>query len=389
MGLSESAYYPQLAALASENYAHELTALATVFPANGIEENAGVDLSWLLFDFGGRKATVAEAREELMLANVNFNATHQKIVFEVTENFYDYNTSRQQVEAAQSTLQAAQFVSDASKARFDNGLGTTQDVLQAEQELAQADYDLEASQGALDDAQVTLVHALGVFPTIQIHVAGIPEKPVQDNLDEPLDDLVDRALSQRPDLLAKLTSLKASQAAVRKARAAYYPQISLDAGAGWSGKLDVNAYNSPYVGNSKPVYNAGLAIEFPIFDGFTRRNNLRAAQFQLKAAESDLADSRDTAVEEVMKTYTDLKTALRKQDAAEALLSAAQTAFDASLESYKNGLGTYVNVEVAQRNLAAARTTLVDTRSAIHTSRIALALSVGDLAKPAPADPSQ
>jgi len=384
IGLSESAYYPHLAALASEDFAHQLTALSTVFPANGIEENTGVDLDWLLFDFGGRKATVAEARQELMLANVNFNATHQKIVFNVTESFYGYNTSRQQVEAAQSTLQAAQTVAEASEARFDNGLGTTQDVLQAEQELAQADYDLEASQGALSDAQVTLVHALGVFPTVQIHVVGIPEKPVPDNLDESLDDLVDRALSQRPDLLAKLASLKASQAAVHKARAAYYPQISLDAGAGWS-KLDVNAYNSPYVGNSKPVYSAGLAIEFPIFDGFARRNNLRSAESQLKAAESDLANSRDTAVEQVMTTYIDLKTALRKQDAAEVLLSAAQTAFDASLDSYKHGLGTYVDVEVAQRNLADARTTLVDARSAIYTSRIALALSVGDLAKPGPA----
>jgi outer membrane protein len=148
--------------------------------------------------------------------------------------------------------------------------------------------------------------------------------------------------------------------------------------------LDVNAYSSSYVGNSKPVYGAGLAIELPIFDGFARRNKLRIAQSQLKAAESDLTDNRDTAVEEVMINYTDLKTALRKQSAAEVLLSAAQTAFDASLDSYQHGLETYVDVEVAQRNLATARTTLVDVRSAIYTSRTALALSVGDLAKPAP-----
>jgi outer membrane protein len=384
VGLSESAYYPYLAALASEDFAHELTALTTVFPANGIEENAGVDLSWLLFDFGGRKAAVAEAREKLMAANVNFNATHQQIVFAVTEGFYNYNTSRQQVEAAQSTLEAAKTVDEAAKARYDTGLGTTQDVLQAEQELAQADYDLEAAGGAFNDAQVTLVNSLGVFPTAQIQVAEIPEAAVQDDLEEPLDDLIDRALSQRPDLVAKLSSLKASQAAVRKARAAYYPQISLDASGGWS-KLDVNAYSSPYVGNSKPVYAAGLAIELPIFDGFTRRNNLQIAKSQLKAAESDLTDSRDTAVEEVMTSYIDLKTALRKQDAAEVLLAAAQTAFDASLESYKQGLGTYVDVEVAQRNLASARTTLVDTRAAIYTSKTSLALNVGDLAKPVPA----
>jgi TolC family type I secretion outer membrane protein len=385
VGLSKSAYYPYLAALASEEYAHELFALATVFPGSAIEENAGADLNWLLFDFGARSAGVAEARQKLMLANVNFNATHQKIVFGVTESFYDYNTSRQQVQAAKSTLEAAKAVADEAKSRFDNGLGTTQDVLQAEQEMAQADYDLEAAQGAVSDAQVTLVDALGIFPNTPIQIAEIPEKPVTNDLDEPLDDLVDRALEQRPDLVGKLANLKASQAAVRKARAAYYPKISLSANAGWQ-KLDVNAYSSPYTGNSKPDYGAGLEIELPIFDGFERRNNLRIAQSELKGAESDLTDSRDTAVEEVIKAYVDLKTALRKQDAAEVLLSAAQMAFDANLASYKNGLGTYVDVEVAQKNLAGARSTLVDSRSAIYTSRTTLALSVGDLARPAPAN---
>jgi outer membrane protein len=384
VGLSKSAYYPYLAAVASEDFAHSLAAINSVFVDDAFEENAGFDLHWLLLDFGGRKAAVAEARQKLMSANVNFNATHQNVVYAVTESFYGYNTSRQEVEAAQTTLKAAQVVADAAKARFENGLGTTQDALQAKQEWAQADYDLEAAEGAKKDAQVALVDALGIFPATPIRVAAIPEKPVEDDLHEALDGLINRALSQRTDLLVKLADLKASEAAVRKARAAYYPNVSLDASAGWS-KLDISAFNSPYFGNSKPVYGAGLSIELPIFDGFARRDNLRIAEAQRRAAESDLIDSRDHAVEEVIKAYNDLRTALRKQDAAEVLLSAAQTAFDATLESYKNGLGTYVNVEVAQRNLATAQTTLVDARSAVYTSKTTLALKVGDLAKPPPA----
>lgn len=136
VGLSESAYYPYLAALASADFDHQLVALATIFPGNVAAENAGAELNWLLFDFGGRKAEVAEAREKLMIANVNFNATHQQIVFELTKSFYDFNTARQQVEAAESSLQAAQTVDEAAKARFDNGLATKPDVLQAEQQTA-------------------------------------------------------------------------------------------------------------------------------------------------------------------------------------------------------------------------------------------------------------
>jgi outer membrane protein len=383
VGLSESTYYPYLAASAGAAFQHELGVLFTVFPANAAEEDATLDVKWLLFDFGGRKATVAAAKEQLMAANVSFNATHQQIVFAVTRSFYDFNTARQKVEVAESSLQAAKTVGEATQARFDHGLATKPDALQAEQQTAQATFDLEAARGDLSDTQVALMESLGILPTTKLQVADVAEKRFEENTEEPLDDLIDRALSQRPDLVARLADLRARQAQVRLARSAYYPKISLEGNGGWS-KLDINAYDSPYTGNSKPVYGIGLSIDLPIFDGFARANNLRIAESQLREAESELTDSRDMAVSEVWKAYTDLKTALRKQESADKLLSAAQSAFDASIEAYQHGLGTYVDTQNAQRNLTAARSTVVDTRSAIFTGAAALALSVGDLAKPAP-----
>jgi hypothetical protein len=53
------------------------------------------------------------------------------------------------------------------------------------------------------------------------------------------------------------------------------------------------------------------------------------------------------------------------------------------LESYKQGLSTYTEVVTAERNLSAALATSHDTQAAIYTSQAALALSVGDLARPA------
>ncbi|HEY4414587.1 MAG TPA: TolC family protein [Verrucomicrobiae bacterium] len=381
VGLSQSAYYPYLAARAGAGYQRELAVLTSVFPANISEEDATLDVKWLLFDFGGRKARVASAREQLMIANVSFNATHQKIVFAVTKSFYDYNIARQKVAVAESALQAAQTVSDAAHARLDHGLATKPEVLQAEQQTAQATYDLEAARGDLSDAQVALVDSLGILPSTQLQVADVAEKHFAETPDESLDDLIDRALSQRPDLVAKLATLRARQDEVRKARSEYYPKISLEGSAGWQ-KIDVTAFHDPSFGNSKPGYGIGLAIDLPLFDGFARRNQLKIAEAELSAAESELTDTRDTAVREVWKAYTDLKTALHKQATAEKLLDAAQSAFDASLEAFRNGLGTYVDTANAQHSVTAARSTLVNTRSAIFLSTTALALSVGDLAKP-------
>ena len=100
--------------------------------------------------------------------------------------------------------------------------------------------------------------------------------------------------------------------------------------------------------------------------------------------ERDLAEQRfKTAPGKAWKAHTDFKTALRKQDSAAArLVTASQNAFDAVLESYKNGLSTYPEIVNAQRNLASARSVSHDTQSAIFTTAIALALSTGDLARP-------
>ncbi len=99
--------------------------------------------------------------------------------------------------------------------------------------------------------------------------------------------------------------------------------------------------------------------------------------------ERDLAEQRfKTAPGKVWKAYTDFKTALRKQDSAAKLVIASQNAFDAVLESYKQGLSTYPEIVSAERNLASARSVNHDTQSAIFTAATALASSTGDLARP-------
>ena len=399
VGLSQSAYYPYLAASAGARYERlfvEFPALrvgpapkeVTVFAGGTLTldaaaERAALGVKWLLFDFGERKAVVTAAKEKLWMANVGFNATHQQIVFMVTRCFYEFNTARQKVEVAESSLQAAETIGRSARARLDHGLTTKPEVLQAEEQTAQAAFDLDAARGALSDAQVALVESLGILPTTKLQVADVLGKTITDNLGNSLDEMLDRALSQRPDLVAKLANVRAWRAEIQKTRAAYYPKIVAGAHAGWA-QLDVSAAGSSFFGGNQPVYGGGLAIELPIFDGFARGNKRRLAESELRAAEDELAASRDAVVREVWQAYTDLTTALRKQESAARLLSAAENAYAASLAAYRQGLGTYVDVANAQRSFTAARSVVVDTRSAIYTAAAALALSVGDLAKPSP-----
>jgi len=400
VGLSESAYYPFLVASAAAGYDRAFIPFPTlaVDPTHPSLSNVRItgggslvtearvyrgelNAKWLLLDFGERSAVVATAREQLMMANVGFNATHQKIVFQVTERFYQLGTAHQKVLVSQSALEAAQTVEQAVQARVDNGLATKPELLQAQQQTAQSAFDVEATTGAESDARVALVESIGLLPTVPLKVADLGQRSTSEQANGSVDELIERALWQRPDLVAKLANVHAKEDEIRKVRAEYYPKVAIDAHVTET-ELDVSIANSPFFGDHRPTYGVFLTASVPIFDGFARRHKMEMAEAELHGAENELAGARDAAVREVWKAYTDFKTALRKQDSATKLVTASQNAFDSVLESYKQGLSTYPEIVSAQRNLSSARSVSHDTQAAIFTTATELALSVGDLARP-------
>src|SRR5436189_5883433 len=232
VGLTESAYYPYLVAAAAGGYDRAFVPFPTLRvkqqtpPTNGNLPNveivgggtlitesllarAELNAKWLLLDFGERKATRAVAREQLMMANVGFNGTHQKIVFDVTDRFYQLGTARQKVMVTQSALDAAKTVEQAAQARFDNGLATKPELLQAQQQSAQSNFDVQASLGAESDARVALIESIDILPTVSLKVADLPDQSDRGRQTaDSIGELITEALVQRQDLTAILHNVR-------------------------------------------------------------------------------------------------------------------------------------------------------------------------------------
>src|SRR5438445_4088558 len=321
VGLSESTYYPFLVASAAAGYDRAFIPFPTLAvnekklltnPSLGAVSITGgsslvtqsqvyrgeLNAKWLLLDFGERCAVVAAAKEQLMMANVGFNATHQKIVFHVTERFYELGTARQEVFVARSSLEAAGTVEQAVQARVDNGLATRPELLQAQQQSAQSAFDVEATTGLESDARVALVESIGLLPTVPLNVADLGQRSTSEQTNGSVDELIARALSQRPDLVAKLANVHAKQNEIRRVRAEYYPKVAIDAHVSMT-ELDVSIAGSKYFGDNKPTFGAFLTASVPIFDGFARRHKIEMAEAEFHGAENELAGARDSAVREV------------------------------------------------------------------------------------------
>ena len=167
IGLAQSDYYPVLALQAGANYEREpipipLTpAKGTFMDLEAQQASPVATLEWVLLDFGRRKANVRAAKYKLLASNLGFNAHHQAIVFRVQSAFFDLSKARGRIDVAQSSLDSAVKVQEASEERFKHGLATATDVSQARQQAAQAAFDFEAVQVEERDAQVSLAEAIG------------------------------------------------------------------------------------------------------------------------------------------------------------------------------------------------------------------------------------
>src|SRR4030095_3354582 len=123
----------------------------------------------------------------LMMANVGFNATHQKVVFEVTERYYALNVARQKVKVGKAALRSAQAVEQSAKARLDRGLTTKPEFLQAQQQSAQYEFELEAAIALESDARTDLINSLGILPTTLLQVADVLDAAIEAPLAQSVD----------------------------------------------------------------------------------------------------------------------------------------------------------------------------------------------------------
>jgi len=383
VGLVESQYLPvlTLAALGGYQSLEFPAPLVSFFRANFEAINPTLNLRWLLLDFGRRGNAWDAAEEHLLAANLGFNRKHQEIIFGVQRAFFGLTSLRAKIAVAQSSVDSARAVRESAEAQLRKGLATITDVSLARQQEAQAAFDLEDVVATERDAQVALAESIGIPPTTPIQIADFSSLPPPAALEDSVDKVIDQALDSRPDLIAKVAALRAKEADLRSARAAYFPTLSLLSNLNTiSGRTQIKSEVPPegWFGVDKPSYGVGLAFEWNLYEGGAIRRRVALAEAARRAAEDEVVAARNAAIREVWKAYTDVRLAIRRLDVAAALVDASQKSFDSTLQSYRHGTGTLIDLLAARRNLSQAQFVDLDTKLKLLNASAALAFTTGE-----------
>jgi outer membrane protein len=391
LGIEKSEYFPVLAATAlfgdrrvAQPFPKPLSPVGySVVDLPVVQPQ--IELQYLLFDFGGRKARVDAAKAQALAAGAQFIKINQEVAFSISNQYYALLTAQERLQAARETLKTAKTTQDAAEARLANGRATLPDVLNARAETAQATFDLEQADGDEKIARVTLSEAIGVEPSPEISIDGERNPPLPKVLRLTIDELISRAFADRPDLIAQMLEIRRADSEIRNAESAYRPRVTLLANLAQTAAWPMEVRPPAQLGSiNTPTWAAAVNVEWTIFDAGARRNRKELAESGKRQAIEELREKRDQVQREVWSSYIAFSTALRQEEAAVALLNAADTSYSASLDAYQFGVKNLVDVVTAEKQLALARLSSVSARSRVFTEAVRLEWVTGNLLRNQP-----
>lgn len=379
LGIARSALYPTMAAVASAVTLRTATLIGEFYhrQTEGIFEPV-LHVEYLVFDVGGRSGAIDIAKANLLASDMAFNDTHRKIIFEVAAAYYRLLNAQGQLEAAQASLDNAKAVEDDAQNRLINGLATKPDQLEATAARTQSEFDLQAAVGAVDTARGNLATALGLPPETVLKVQAINELKLPSDMADSVEQEMQRAFQQRPELLEQMARVRAANASIKQARSTYFPSLNFAGDGGLArafGQQDL--FPSSYAQGE--VWTTELQLKWTLFDGARREYQIAEAQKEKKTAQAEIDGLRDEISNEVWSAYSDMRTALRQQQAATSLLAASEQSYEAAHESYGYGVRNLLDVVSAQKTLAQARSEDIFARSQLLLQVTNLAFRTGDL----------
>ena len=333
-----------------------------------------IGLSYLVLDFGARAGNVDVARQTAIAADLSHNVAVQNTILGVEQALFNYQATRTQRDAERSAVEEATASLNAAEERHRVGLATIADVLQARTARSQAQLTLESLEGAVHVAQGTLAVAIGIPANAAFEPPVLTDSLCPDTLKfiaQSVDTLIAVATRQRPDLEAARAQAAAAAAQVRVARSGLWPTVSLNAN---------RAYTASTVpGLQGSSYTIGLGFDLPLFTGMARQYSLSSASEQLSAANARAEQTRQQIALQVFTAYYNLQTSTERVRTAADLLASATESESVARGRYREGVGSIVDLLIAQSALADARAQDAQARWQWHASLAQLAHDVGAL----------
>ena len=387
VGVARASYWPQISANLGMGKNRQSTRVADPLLAPLINmntsprvRNASLKASMVLLDFGARSALVEQASALLESSQAGYDGTWQSVLFSTAEAYY---AARRADNLRQSRAEAENLAGQSAataQAKYKAGIVALSDQLQAELALRQASLERMQAELELKIAQAALARLIGAPPGETFRLSTQAEDLPSHQQLKSLNELVDTATLDHPEVRAARAALQAADAKLRATRAEGLPRVVVAAETARNDQLgQPPSLGLPSTDTFQRSQQVTMQLSVPLFEGFGRQAQVEAAA-QRRAAKAAALDTVEQQVRlDVWQSYNTLTTALQLLGSATDLQRSARKAFDIASGRYRDGVGNILELLNAQNSLARATQQKLEAATQYQTARLRLAAGVGQL----------
>jgi outer membrane protein, multidrug efflux system len=329
--------------------------------------NLGV-ASWELDFFGRIRSLKDRALQEYLATEQARRGAQILLVSSVALSYLAFASDQEDLQLAQTTLKAQQAAYDLVVRRHQLGLVPELEVFRAQTplEVARRDVAVYTQQVAQDQNALDLL--LGSPSPRELLPATLSDltPPKEISAGVPSDVLL-----RRPDVVQAEGLLKAANADIGAARAAFFPRITLTAALG-TASSDLSGLFKP----GSEAWNYAPQIVMPIFDARTW-SAAKAAKVQRQIAVTEYEKAIQNAFRDVADALAVRGTVDQQVTAQQSLVNALSETYRLATSRFDKGIDSYLGVLDAQRSLFAAQQVLVLLRLQQLTSKVRLYSALG------------
>ncbi|HED4181819.1 TPA: efflux transporter outer membrane subunit [Enterobacter mori] len=357
--------YPQLNASSGITYSGGLKS----DKPTSQEYDAGLELSYEL-DFFGKLRNMSEAdRQNFFASEEARRAVHILLVSSVSQSYFSQQLAYKQLRIARETLKNYQQSYAFVEQQLVTGSTNVLALEQARGQIESTRAEIAKREGELAQANNALQLVLGTYRALPA------ENGASDSALTPVKlppNLSSDILLQRPDIMEAEYQLKAADANIGAARAAFFPSISLTSGLSTSSTA-LSSLFTPASG----MWNFIPKIDIPIFNAGRNNANLKLAEIRQQQSVVNYEQKIQAAFKNVADALALRDSISRQIDAQQRYLDSLQITLQRARGLYASGAVSYIEVLDAERSLFTTQQTLLDLTNSRQVNEINLYTALG------------
>jgi len=331
--------------------------------------------SWEIDLWGRVRRLVEAANAEQVASAADVENVRLSMQAELATDYFQLRTADAQITLLEDTVKAFQTSYDVTQNRYRAGVAAKADVVQAEAQLkstqAQA-IDQRAQRAQLEHAIAVLTgHAPANFAIVPANVAThIPAVPP---------GLPSTLLERRPDIAAAERRMAEANARIGAAEAAYFPTLNLNANGGFASAMIQNLFNAP-----NRFWSIGATAAETLIDFGARHAQVESAKGAYEEAVANYRQTALTGFQEVEDNLATLRWLSEEAVVEDEAVRAARESVALTLNQYKAGTVSFLNVVTVQATQLSEERTAVNLLSRRLAASVALIKALGGSWEPAP-----